>query len=178
MNRLQTPREASMRTRHTLFCLLLAAGACTTDNAARTDTAAATTAGDDAAATSAIGTVRSSWKEAADRKDSTAIAAFYEDDAILASSGGPVSNGRAAIEQAVGRLVNSVRVMGIDSKDLTLLGDDAFDYGTYTQEVTGADGKVNTLTGYYIVHLHRQSDGSWKIRRHLDVIPPNPPGAP
>jgi ketosteroid isomerase-like protein len=122
--------------------------------------------------------VRSSWKEAADRKDSTAIAAFYEDDAILASSGGPVSNGKAAIEAAVGRLVNAVRVTSIDSKDLTILGDDAFDYGTYNQEVTGPDGKVSNVTGYYIVHLHRQSDGSWKIRRHLDVVPPNPPAAP
>ena len=167
-----------MRTRLTLFCLLLAAGACTTDNAAKTDTATAAAAGDDAAATTAITTVRSSWKDAADRKDSTAIAAFYEDDAVLVTSGGPLSNGRAAIEQSVGRLVNAVRVKSIDSKDLTILGDDAFDYGTYTQEVTGADGKVNTLTGYYLVHLHRQSDGSWKIRRHLDVIPPNPPAAP
>ena len=163
-----------MRHKFSLVCLLLFAAACTTSDSAKSgDTSAV--ASDDAAGRTTIEGIRGTWKDAADRKDSTAIAAFYANDAVLATSGAPVANGTAEIEKALGRMVNLTKVTGIDSKSLVVMGDEAYDYGTFTQEATGPDGKVVTSTGYFLVTLHRQTDGSWKITRHLSTIPPVAP---
>lgn len=156
------------------LALLLAAVACTTDNAGSTDSAKAATADTMAPTESvsdAVGKVRTAWKEAADRKDSTAVASFYEDDAVMIVTGAPVANGRGEIVKAIGRMVNLTKINSIDSKEVSGGGDVAYDYGTYSQDAPDATGKMVTRTGYYVVTLHKQADGSWKIRRHIDNVP-------
>lgn len=169
--------------RKVLFCLLAVATACTTNKSSSADSAMASgsdstavvAANDEAAGKDAIGKIRSEWQAAADRKDSTAVAAFYADDAVMATSGAPVATGKAEIEKTLGRMVNLTKFSKIDSKELVVSGDNAYDYGTFTDEVTLPNGKKATENGYYIVTLHRQGDGSWKITHHVSTTPPKAP---
>jgi ketosteroid isomerase-like protein len=90
----------------------------------------------------------------------------------MAVSEAPVANGKAAIEQTLGRMVAVTDMKAIDSRELVVHGDDAYDYGTYQQTVKTPAGKSVDQNGYYIVTLHRGADGQWKITRHLGVQPP------
>jgi uncharacterized protein (TIGR02246 family) len=167
--------------RRSLLLLSLAAGAActskpatTTDSAAMTDTgaAAATTAQSADDAKAAIGKIRDGWKAAADKKDNATVASYYTDDAEFVGSDGPPAKGRAAIEKAFGTALPMTMSTTIDSHDLQVQGDMAYDYGEYTQEINPPKAKPKTEHGYYVVVLRRQSDGSWKIVRHVSTVPP------
>jgi uncharacterized protein (TIGR02246 family) len=169
--------------RKVLFCLLAVATACTANKSSSADSAkasgsdstAAVAANDEGAGRDAIGKIRSEWQAAADRKDSTAVAALYADDAVLATSGAPVATGKAEIEKTLGRMVNLTKFEKIDSKDLVVSGDNASDYGTFSDEVTLPNGKKAKEDGYYLVTLRKQGDGSWKITHHVSTTPPKAP---
>lgn len=167
-----------MRSRLSL-ALVFAVAACSTTSSsadstktAGADSSNAAVAANDDAAKDAIGKIRSGWKDAADKKDSAAVAAYYEDDAVMATSEGPVVNGRDAIMKSLGRMVNLTKLNSIDSKQLVVMGDNAYDYGTFDEEGPDATGKVVKRSGYYIVTLHKQADGSWKINHHVATTPP------
>jgi uncharacterized protein (TIGR02246 family) len=162
-----------------MLYLLIGTAACTTtaSNAdstktAGTDSSANARASNDDQAKADIDKIRAGWRDAADRKDSAAIAAYYSDDAVMAVSEAPVASGKAAIEATLGRMVNMTKVNSIDSKELVVHGDNAYDYGTYSQTATMPNGKKADQNGYYIVTLHKGSDGAWKITHHLGVQPP------
>ena len=166
--------------RVSLLLVLVAAAACTTKNSAATDSAAMADSGsktvttaDENSSRDAIQKIRTAWKDAAERKDSAAVAGYYADDAVLATSQAPAVTGRGDIEKTLGRMVNLSKVTSIDSKDLVVMGDDAYDYGTFSQEAPGPDGKTVSSTGYYVVTLHKQGDGTWKITRHVSTTPPS-----
>ena len=158
-----------------LLFYLLAAAACTTDKTPSTDTtkAADTTAkaNDDNSAKDAVDKLRSGWKDAADKKDSTTVASMYTDDALLVTSEAPLAEGKDAILKTLGRLVNLTKINSIDSKHMAVMGDEAYDFGTFDEDVTMPGGKTEKHQGYYVVTLHKQSDGSWKITRHLSTVP-------
>lgn len=159
-----------------LLFLVLAVTACSKTETAASDTSGATATAmapaNDDAARDAIGKIRSDWKDAANRKDSAAVAAFYSDDATFVGTEVAPAEGRAAIQSAFGRMFPVSKVESIDSKELVVSGDVAYDYGTYKQEVTPPNGKAQTINGYYVVTLKKQSDGSWKITRHVATTPP------
>lgn len=156
--------------------LIFALAACTTNSSSTADTTKAdtanTAAASDDAARDAIGKLRSGWKDAADKKDSASVAAYYEDDAVMATSEGPAVTGKDNIQKALGRMVNLTKINSIDSKQLVIMGDNAYDYGTFDEEGPDATGKMAKRSGYYVVTLHKQADGSWKINHHVATTPP------
>jgi len=89
----------------------------------------------------------------------------------MATSEGPLASGKDAIQKALGREVNLTKLHSIDSKQLVVMGDNAYDYGTFDEESPDATGKNVKRTGYYVVTLHRQADGSWKINHHVATVP-------
>lgn len=165
-----------MRSKASLL-LIFALAACTTKDSGKADTtksdsANTAAASSDDAARDAIGAVRSGWKDAADKKDSAAVAAYYEDDAVMATSEGPAVTGKDNIVKALGRMVSLTKINSIDSKQLVVMGDNAYDYGTFDEEGPDATGKTTKRSGYYVVTLHKQADGSWKINHHVATTPP------
>ena len=168
-----------MRSRLSL-ALVFAVAACTTNSSksadstktAGADSTGATIAANDDAARDAIGKIRSGWKEAAEKKDSAAVAAYYEDDAVMATSEAPVVTGKEAIQKALGRMVSLTKLNSIDSKQLVVMGDNAYDFGTFSETSPDATGKTVTRDGYYVVTLHKQADGTWKINHHVATTPP------
>ena len=168
-----------MRTSLSLLPFFLAAAACTTDKAGSTDSAAisgesmsAAAPADDNATRAAIEKMRSDWKAAADIDDAKTVAGMYADDAAFVSGDSPPANGRAEIEKAFTQGFPVTKLESIDSKELVVSGDVAYDYGTYRQEVTPPNGKKQMVNGYYLVVSRRQSDGTWKIVRHVATVPP------
>jgi len=169
-----------MRTSLGLLSFLLAAAACTTDKTgaadsarmAAGDTMAAAAPADDDAARAAFAKMRSDWQAGSDRKDAAAVAAMYADHAIMVTAESPAANGRAEIEKSLTQGFAASKLESIDSKDVVVSGDLAYDYGTFRQQVTTPDGKTQTVNGHFLVTLRRQADGSWKIVRHLATTPP------
>ena len=166
-----------MRKRLFVLPLALAAAGCTpaedpaitTDTLATADTAAVRQ--DPAAARTEIERIRDNWRSAAERDDAGAVAALYTDDAIFVGTETPEVRGRAAIQETFGQQFPMSTVSRIESRDLTVSGDMAYDYGEFTQQVTPPNAPGQTINGHYLVVLRRQSDGSWKIVRHVSTTP-------
>jgi len=123
--------------------------------------------------TAAVNAVREAWMAAFNAADSDALANFYTEDAIRMASGAPTVTGRAAIRQyladqfAMGTTTSVIR-----SDELQLMGDWAFDRGTFTGTMTpSGGGDAVTVEGRYVVILRKQTDGSWKLARAIDNIP-------
>jgi uncharacterized protein (TIGR02246 family) len=156
---------------------VFAVAACTskpaaTDSAKAADTGmaanAAQTSGD---AKAAVDKIRDGWRDNANKKDTAAVANYYADDAVLVESGQPVATGRSAIQHMFAQQFPVSNTKSIDSKDFQSSGDLAVDYGEYTLEVTPPGQKAQTEHGYYMVELKKQSDGTWKITRHVSSVP-------
>lgn len=162
---------------------LFVLAACSTSKPAASDSAVAAAdtgmatanANDEGAAKDAIGKVRASWQENANKKDAATVASYYSDDASFVGTESPVANGRDAIQKNLAQSFAVSNIESIDSKELVVGGDVAYDYGTFRQRVTPPKGPATTVNGYYLVTLRRQPDGSWKITRHVSTTPPVTP---
>ena len=161
---------------------VFALAACTAKNSAPADTGAAAVrdtgkamATDVEADKDAIGKIRSGWMDNANKKDAAAVANYYSDDATFVGTQSPITSGRADIQKAFGQSFAVSKTESIDSKDIAVNGEVAVDYGTFRQVVTPPKGKAQTINGYYMVELRRQSDGSWKIVHHVATTPPAEP---
>jgi uncharacterized protein (TIGR02246 family) len=172
-----------MRKPLTLLSLLLAATACSMGNKAASDSTnmaagdsmKSAMPADDNAAKDAIAKVRSAWKEGSDKKDAAGVAALYSDDAILVGTDIPPASGKAEIQTRLGQMFSMSSVGSIDTKETAVGGDIAYDYGTFHQTITPPKGKPMDVNGAYIVTLHKQADGSWKITHHISNIQPAKP---
>jgi uncharacterized protein (TIGR02246 family) len=97
--------------------------------------------------------------------DTSAIAAMYREDAALMPTDCPLLRGRAAIEQYYREWFKSpAKVTGFTFMHLEspILGETAYDVGTYRQTLSLGAGRTVNLTGKYSVILKR-SGGEWKI---------------
>ena len=132
-----------------------------------------TTAAAAAPATRAVvDAAREAWMAAAARDDAAAVGAMYTDDAVFVSSEAPPAIGRAAIQEALAQVFPISAIDHITSREVAVSGDIAYDYGEYQQTITPPGGAPQAVRGHYVVILRRQSDGSWKLAKHLDVSPP------
>lgn len=97
--------------------------------------------------------------------DATAITGMFREDAVLMPADCPSLRGRTAIDQYYRAWFNSpAKVTGFTFTHLEspVLGETAYDVGTYRQTLSlGAGGTVN-ISGKYSVILKRSS-GEWKI---------------
>ena len=97
------------------------------------------------------------------------------DDATFVGTESPLAEGRSAIPSAFAQSFPVSNIESIDSKELVVSGDVAYDYGTFRQVVTMPNAKPQTINGHYLVTLKRQGDGTWKITRHVSTTPPAKP---
>ncbi len=97
--------------------------------------------------------------------DASAVAGMFREDATLMPSDCPLLRGRLAIQQYYSEWFKSpekITAFTFTHLESPILGDTAFDVGTYNQtlSITGV-GPVN-IAGKYSVILKR-SGGEWKI---------------
>jgi len=97
--------------------------------------------------------------------DASAVAGMYDEDGVLMPAGKPLVRGRAAVaafyrECFAGLVrVTEFRFVHLDSP---VIGDTAYDVGTYRQTLKLAGGGTVNHTGRYRVIL-RRTGGEWKI---------------
>jgi uncharacterized protein (TIGR02246 family) len=100
----------------------------------------------------------------------------WADDIVLLQPVGPIMRGRAAIAQAF-ESVQSPEIVEyeLDMQEVMVLGDYAFQWGTYRYGMrprTGGD--TMRTSGKLMRILQRQPDGAWKIYRGISTIDPPP----
>lgn len=128
----------------------------------------------------AIEKIRSDYTSAWKAGDADRIANLYGDDAIALPGNQPTASGRSAILKFNKDFFDQFTPGSLDlgPQETKIIGDWAFDRGTYTVMATSkAGGQPMNDQGRYLVILQRQADGSWKVARDMDNNdhPPAPP---
>lgn len=135
-----------------------------------------TTAGASAADTTngavAVAKLRDDWTDGSHTQSASKVAAMYTDDAVLVGSEQPLASGRSAIEAALAKNFEMSHGLKINSENTEVSGNLAYDFGTYSQLIQPPKGAQIVVGGAYLVVLKRQSDGSWRIVRHMTTTPP------
>jgi len=109
---------------------------------------------------------------AANNKDAATVGSMYSDDAVFVSSENPETRGRDAIQKAFSESFAVASDLKVNSENVEVSGDLAYDYGTFSQHLAPPKAKAMDLHGNYLVVFKKQSDGSWKIVRHVSATPP------
>src|SRR5829696_1662160 len=96
--------------------------------------------------------------------DAALMMSQWTDDFVLLPAAGPIMRGRNAIADAF-RGVQSPEILDyvLDIQEVAVLGDHAFQWGTYRYSVRPPTGGEPVRTAGKLMRiLQRQSDGSWK----------------
>jgi ketosteroid isomerase-like protein len=112
--------------------------------------------------------------------DSARMMSQWTDDFVLLQPAGPILRGRSTIAEAHKGIESSVEILEgeLDMLEIKVLGDYAFEWGTYRYSVrprTGGD-PVQT-SGKLMRILQRQPDGSWKMHRTICTVDPPTPSS-
>jgi uncharacterized protein (TIGR02246 family) len=123
--------------------------------------------GGSAAAEAGIAKARSAYQAAANAQDAAAIAKLFAPDGTEMPPNAPLQKGRAAIEGYHKNLGTQVMVHNLVIKptETHVMGDLAYDVGTYSQSLMPMKGGGKTMDdkGKYIVLLKKDASGAWLI---------------
>jgi uncharacterized protein (TIGR02246 family) len=106
--------------------------------------------------------------------DAAAMMSQWTDDFVLLPAAGPIMRGRHAIAEAFRgvegpEIVDSV----LDIQEVKVLGDHAYQWGTYHYSVRPRGGGETIRTSGKLMRiLQRQPDGSWKMHRGIATADP------
>jgi uncharacterized protein (TIGR02246 family) len=109
--------------------------------------------------------------------DAAMMMSQWTDDFVLLPAAGPIMRGRSAIAEAF-RGVESPEILEyvLDIQEVKVVGDHAFQWGTYHYSVRpGAGGEPLRTAGKLMRVLQRQPDGSWKMYRSIVTVDPPTP---
>jgi uncharacterized protein (TIGR02246 family) len=126
--------------------------------------------GGSAAAEAAIAKTRSAYQAAAMAQDAAAIAKLFTADGVEMPPNAPVQKGRAAIEAYHKKFATQMMVHGITIKptETHVMGDLAYDVGTYTQNLMPMKGgNMVDDKGKYVVLLKKDAGGAWLITHSI-----------
>ena len=99
----------------------------------------------------------------------------WTDDFVLLQPVGPILRGRSTIAEAFRGVADSVEILEyvLDIQEVEILGDHAFQWGTYRYAMRPRSGGEAIRTGGKLMRiLQRQPDGSWKIHRTMSTVDP------
>lgn len=100
--------------------------------------------------------------------DAAALAALFTEDAVVGFANRPISEGRAAIQTALGEMITPGATLELHDVGTMDLGDGwALDGGWYMLNATADTGAIHQ-GGIYLSLVRRAEDGTWKI--HWSVV--------
>ena len=120
---------------------------------------------------SAVAAIRQALEAAENGGDADALAALLTDDAVLMVPDFPAQEGKAACVQFVRGIMSwllteFVRRVTYVSAEVVVMGDIAFDRGTFSFDVSPKGGGEGTrVTGQYFWLLRRTEPEPWRIAR-------------
>ncbi len=109
--------------------------------------------------------------------DAALMMSQWTEDFVLLPAAGPIMRGRSAIADAF-RGVESPEILEyvLDIQEVKVLGDHAFQWGTYHYSVRPRTGGEPVRTAGKLMRiLQRQPDGSWKMYRGIVTVDPATP---
>ncbi len=104
--------------------------------------------------------------------DAAMMMSQWTDDFVLLPPAGPILRGRSVIAEAF-RGVESPGIVEyvLDIQEVKVLGDHAFQWGTYHYRVRPRAGGEAVRTGGKLMRiLRRQPEGCWKIHRSIVTV--------
>ena len=110
-----------------------------------------------------IAAVNAQWEKAANSGDAAGLTALYTDDAVLLPPASPMVQGKDNIQAYWKAMIDmGVSNMDLETIELTVSGNDAFEVGTFTYKAgdTQASGKA-------IVLWRKGDDGKWRFRHDI-----------
>lgn len=107
--------------------------------------------------------VRDEYVEHYNLGHAPAVADLYTEDAVYMPASGSVSMGREAIGAVLEGSVAGSPTVWITATENEVVGDVAFEHGTYGVEMTPEGADPVAFTGHYITFSKLQADGSWKL---------------
>lgn len=122
----------------------------------------------------AIGVINQRDVQFALANDAAMMMSQWTDDFVLLPAAGPIMRGRSTIADAF-RGVQSPEILEyvLDIQEVKVLGDHAFQWGTYHYSVRPPTGGEPVRTGGKLMRiLQRQFDGSWKMYRGITTVDP------
>lgn len=141
-----------------------------------TTTATAAASFDKSAETAAIRSQNGRWERGVATGNIDSVMALYSDDAISMGDGTPAAKGKDAVRETYAGFLKAkpsdIKLTGADasfSDDGTV----AYDHGSFTATITGADGKPAKIAGDYLA-VWKKAGGEWKIVEEASnsTVPP------
>jgi len=114
---------------------------------------------------------RSAYASAWQSANASAIADLYTEEAFVLYPNQPAVSGRSAILEYFRGFFREFprNEFELSSAEVVVTGDWAFDRGSYRWSGTPREGGgPEQDSGKYLVILHRQADGTWKVARDMD----------
>jgi uncharacterized protein (TIGR02246 family) len=119
---------------------------------------------DVAAARLAIEAAGTAWQTAVLAGDAAALAALYDEDAVLMPPNAPRQVGRVAIQAYMAEMLTAMpitaAIITTDAVDISSTGDLAYASGAYTMTVTMPDGSPLEDTGKWL-SVYENYGGKW-----------------
>jgi uncharacterized protein (TIGR02246 family) len=110
--------------------------------------------------------------------DTAAMMSQWTDDFVLLQPAGPILRGRSAIADTLLGAASAVEIVDwvFDFQEIRVLGDHAFEWGTYSGHVRPrGGGEAIRSSGNLMRILQRQPDGAWKMSRTISTVDPPQP---
>jgi uncharacterized protein (TIGR02246 family) len=104
--------------------------------------------------------------------DALMMMSQWTDDFVLLPPAGPIMRGRSVIAEAF-RGIESPEIVEyvLDIQEVKVLGDHAFQWGTYRYSLRPRAGGETVSTGGKLMRiLQRQPDGAWKMYRGITTV--------
>ena len=123
----------------------------------------------DAKVRDAIEDLHRTFASALERGDAAAVASHFMDDAILSPPEADMQRGRGDIQHFYASFLANVRIDAFEltGMELTVVGDTAYEVGTYRTKLTPQGLSQTAVAGKYLWVCSRSSDGTWHILRHI-----------
>ena len=115
----------------------------------------------------AIDARNAEWMAAFNRGDTKAVTALYDEDATVIPAGADPIRGRVGIENLFRNAQASLKNVQLETTNLTIAGDYAYESGKSHHVDTARDGKMSASTDDYVVIWKRCKHGQWYY--HVDL---------
>jgi uncharacterized protein (TIGR02246 family) len=101
--------------------------------------------------------------------DAEALAALVTDQAVLWGPGMDEVSGREGLRAAAEGMFSAMSISDfeIQSRELTVHGDIAYELATYSETVTYQGAEPSAVTGRYLIVWRKEADGAWRVHRNM-----------
>lgn len=112
--------------------------------------------------------LREEYVQAENAGDVAGILRTFSDDIVMMPPESPPVTGLEAAEGFLEDFLEAFTVdIELESEDIVVQGDLAYDWGTVSGTLEPAGGQPQSVSNTYLLVYERESDGAWKQSKHI-----------